>query len=426
MATLTVGYIENTRRLYKFAILILLSMIVLHGTYFRIRPSEAVPTLDWLVFARLLTCGIAFIVGITLIPKNVSWGFGGRILSLYVLATALSSFNSPYPILVCGYFVLLLGAGVLMIALVYRAQNIEQLEKIEKVWFITVSVLVIKDTITALVFPEMQPSWLEISRLGIGVTHANTLSLLAALIFWISFKQKRVNNFVFIWLFRSVLIFVIIKAISRVSIAAFLVGGLCYFLFKTKDRLNRWIKVFTVVGFLLSFFLLSLSIGLSWSKHVVDYLTRGQDKAGLSTLTGRTPIWQHIINKRLESPFVGHGYGVTRLTLGPIPNYDYQPSHSHNEILHVFFETGLIGLILFLVMLIYSLKWLKAFEKLQRTFSTDIAVHAICVLMMLLVTSFTEARLGGSLGPIHPIFFFYLLTLDREKHILKLGKIEES
>lgn len=411
------------RKVYLFAIFIFISLLVLHGTYFRVRPSAAVPTMDWLIFARLLTCVIAFVVGIAFIPKNVSWGFGSKILMLYVFATALSAINSPNPTIVIGYYILLLGASILMIALVYSAQNLVQLEKIEKVWFVTVSVLVLKDAITALIFPEMQNEW-GVRRLGMGVTHANMLSILAGIIFWISFRRERINNQVFMWLFRSFLIFIIIMAMSRVSIVAFLTGGIFYFWFRNKDSLNRRIIIFTGAGFLIIFFLLNLSFGLSWSNNIVDYLTREQDKSSLTSLTGRTQIWQHVINRSTESPFIGQGYGVFRLTVGPSPFIDYQPAHSHNEILQVYFETGLLGLIPFLAMFIYSLKWLKSFSRLQRVFSTNIALHAICVTIMLLVSSITEARIGGSLGPIHPIFFFYLLILDRETHFLKFQKID--
>lgn len=426
MKSLQAYYNDNHSKLYKFAVIIFISILVFHGTFFRTRPSVVVPTMDWLVFARLLTCSIGFIVGVILIPKNVSWGFGAKILLLYVLATGISVINSPYPTIVSGYVILLLGAGVLMIALVYHAQNAVQLEKIEKIWLITVSVLILKDAITSLLFPEMQTVG-EVRRFGMGVTHANALSIFAGLAFWISFKKERVKNSLFIWLFRSLLIFIIIGAISRVSIAAFLTGGLFYLFLNAKGSRNyfkRWIIVFSGVGVVSTFFLLSLSFNQGWATDVNDYLRRGQDKTALTTFTGRTLIWQHVLKKTLESPIIGHGYGISRLTMGELPTSDAQPSHCHNEVLEVFFNTGLLGLIPFLVMLMYSLKWMINYSRLSSLFSTDLALHAVCVIVMLLVSSMFEARIGGTLNPTQPLFFFYLLTLDREKQFLKLGEFD--
>jgi len=401
------------RNVYNVAIFIFIAILVFQGTYFRIRPSDEIHTIDWLVLARLLTCSFGFIIGLVLIPKKVSWGFSAKIIILYVLATGISAVNSEYSIAVIGYFILLSGATMLMIALVYHAQNVVQLEKIEKVWFITVSVLIIKDAITGLLFPEMQVEG-GVTRLGMGVTHANQLSFLAGLVFWLSFKQGRTKNSMILWILRIFLVFVIILSISRVSFAAFLFAGFFYYFFKNRDYLKRWIIVSSCLGFL-AFFILSLSLGLGWVDGIVDYTKRGQDKTSLSTFTGRTLVWQQVINKSLESPITGHGYGVSKFAIGPLPHSDHQPTHCHNEILEVYFNTGILGLIPFLVILIYSLKWIFNYSRLRRLFSIDLILHAICVIIMLFVSSMLEIRISGRLSPAQPLLFFYLLILDREK-----------
>lgn len=411
-------YTDNHRKLHKFAIFIFVCILVLHGTYFRNRPVAAVPTMDWLVFAQLLTCATGFLVGIFLLPKNVSWGFGAKILLFYVLATGISAANSPYPVTVLGYFVLLLGASVLVLALVYNAGNVPQLEKIEKIWFFTVSALVAKDTLTSLFFMEQPQSSEEVVRLGMGVTHATALSFFAGLLFWMSFTSKRKRYPLILWLWRLFLLYVVIAAVSRVSIAAFAIGGLCYILFQKKDYLIRWILVLSCIGVAVSFFMLSLSFNQSWAQNSIDYLKRGQDKTGLSTFTGRTGIWRNAANKSLESPIIGHGYGVSRLIMEPLQ--DYQPLHCHNEVLEVFFTTGILGLIPFVTMFAYGLIWIIRSSRLSRTYSTTLTLHAICVVTMFFVSSLFEARIGGKLLPTHVLFFFYLLILDREKHFSNL------
>jgi len=408
----------NRRTLHNFAILVFIGVLVFHGTYFRIRAMTEVPTLDWLVLARLLVCAIGFISGVILIAKNMPLGFGAKMILLYAVAAGLSAAASPYPVTVVGYFILLLGACVLMTGLTYSARNLAELELIEKVWFFTVAALIIKDTITSLIFPEMAPPG-EVARIGMGVTHANELSSLAALAFWLSFSKKRTRHTVLLWLLRAVLVYVVIGARSRVSVAALLLGGVVYLLFASRDYLKRWVTVSAGVGALSTFFVLSLCLNQGWANDIVGYAKRGQARPGLTTFTGRTLIWQHAFGKSLESPIIGHGYGVSRLTMGQVPNVDWNVAHCHNELLEIFFNTGVLGLIPVLAMFTYSLGWIVNFSSLRSIFSTDLALHAICVVAIFLFSCLFEPRLGGRLIPIQPLFLFYLLTLDRKKYFLR-------
>jgi O-antigen ligase len=369
--------------------------------------------MDWLVLARLLACAIGFTAGLILLTKNMPLGFGAKMVLLYGVAAGLSAVTSPYPTTVIGYFILLLGASVLMIGLTYSARNLAELETIEKVWFFTVGALVIKDTVTILVFPEMAPPG-EVVRIGMGVTHAVELSSLAALVFWLSFRQERTRYGLLMWLLRALLIYVIIGARSRVSIAAFLLAGLFYLVFNSKDYLKRWITVSAGVGALSTFFLLSLCFNQGWANNIVAYARRGQEKAALTTFTGRTLIWKHAFAKSLEAPITGHGYGVSRLTMGQPRHSEWQPSHCHNEMLEVFFNTGILGLIPLTAMLTYSLAWIVNFSRLRQVFSRDLALHAVSVIVIFLFPCMFEPRLGVRLIPIQPLFFLYLLTLDRK------------
>lgn len=410
----------------KLGLFIFSLILILHGTYFRTRTSVEVPTVDWLIIARMGTCLAGLIVGAILFFGRFHLGFGATALLCYVLATGVSAVFSEQPIIVMGYFILLMGATMLLIALVYRADDVLDLERIEKVWFFTILVLVLKDAVIGFFFTETLPNE-DVSRLGMGVTHANFLSFLSVLLFWISFQAGKSHRQLILWPLRGLLILILVGAVSRISIVAFFIGGLFYFLFRNINNFKNWIMIFSAIGFLTAGFLLNFSFDLEWSKGVTSYLRRGQNDERLTSFTGRTLIWQHAYKKAFESPLVGQGYGITRFTMGTLPEMDeYQPPHCHNDLLEVFLSTGLFGFIPYFIFCVYGLRWSIKYTRLRGIFSEDLALHAVCIFVMVLFTSIFESNMGSRLTPIQPLFFFYVIILDRESDFLRQLKCSQT
>ncbi|MHC4203234.1 MAG: O-antigen ligase family protein [Planctomycetota bacterium] len=403
----------SQKRLYRLGTVVYVSILVLHGTYFRTRVAADVPTVDWYVMARLAMCSIGFILGLRLIPKHVARGFGLKVSLCYILATVLSATISPYRGTVIGYCILLTGAYSLMVGLVYAAEGPMQLKRLEKLWWVTISTLIAKDVATFVLLPGLHvTSESGGNRWGMGVTHANQISMFAGIAFWLSFREQRAKRPAVLWLVRGFLVLVMIQAVSRVSLTAWLLAGLCYSFYGSRNYIKRLVLVPASIA-LIAFIVLNLSFEAEWSNRFAHYATRGQDKEGLSSFTGRTRIWRHVVRKVPRSPLIGHGYGVSRLTMGPISGWDFRPSHCHNEYLEISFNTGLLGLTSFLGMLAYSSRWLRQQTMLQRAFTRDTALHAACIITMLLFASLFEDRIGSKLSPIQPLFFLYLLALDR-------------
>lgn len=391
---------------------VFVSVVVLNGTYFRSREAVAVPKADWYVLLRLFASVAACGVAVLLIPKNRRWGWSGKCLLFYVLAVWISLIHTPYRTTVVGYAILLSGAAALPLALVYHARNVADLERLQRLWGLTVSALVIKDTMTALFFVHM-PSNMTGGRLGMGVTHATELSLLAAILFWLSCETPGRRNRVIKWGWRIFLLFVIVEAKSRVSVVSFVVGGFCHFFFGTRDYVKRWIIVSGGAFLLVSVFL-ALSLGQDWACGLTNYMKRGQDAKELTSVTGRTFIWKHIASRIHESPLVGNGFGVSRLVMGPVPGMtNWEPPHCHNEFLEVLFSTGIVGFIPFLGMILLSLRWVTDSGGLQRVLSPVLGRHAVGVISMLVVSLMFEVRLSGRLSSFQPLFFLYLTMLDR-------------
>ena len=118
-----------------------------------------------------------------------------------------------------------------------------------------------------------------------------------------------------------------------------------------------------------------------------------------------------------DSPLIGHGYGISKVTLGESLYDEYHSSHAHNEILESLVTTGLVGLIPLLMMMSYSLLWIIDHGRLRRVFSKDISIHALCLVVILIMSSFTESWITTRISPVQPLFFFYLLILDRRRDI---------
>ena len=398
------------------------AILIFNGTYFRIRPMEDIPAMDWLVLARLITSALAFCIGVILIIKSrARFGFGSIVIFLFLVAAALSALNSSYPMTVIGYALVFLGAGILVIGLVQRAQDVGDLEKIERIWFLTMVICILKDAIMSYLLPDTAATG-DVIRLGMGISHANSLSLLAAMAFWLSFKQNEVGKIG--WFLRIALIIIIIGALSRVSILAFLSGGFIYFFLRTKVFLKKWIFVLTCLSGLVIFGLI-LSLSPQMTRGVGLYAKRGNTEAELASFSARTLIWKQVIHQWSESPLTGHGFGVTRLTLQPI-TYDFQAAHCHNEFLETLFGTGILGLIPLVLMYIYSIKWIIRFSRLKFNFSPDLASHAVAIIVMFLASTFFEARISAKLLPFQLLFFFYLVMLDREKYFFNTKRLLEK
>lgn len=411
----------------KLSIATWVGILILTGTYFRIHSVESAPEVDWLITAQVLTCLLGAFLGILLIRRYPYFGFGTKALLVYLIASLLSAVFSPYSKLVIGYWILLAGASLLTIGLVQQAQTQKALNQIENVWLLTISLLLLKDTATALLFPEMQEIHYVSGpfRLGMGITHANTMGFLVALAFWVSFKNDEVKHPLFLWLPRLLLLLIIGLSWSRVSMVCFVLGGVIRFWFQQrvqKESLNLRIAIPCFVMSAVVFAILALSFELPGATTAFNIFNRGQDIDTVASLTGRIEIWSYFFRKVFDEPIsflFGHGYGVSRLVLNEGSGLDFYISHLHNSFIETLFSLGLLGVVTFLVLVIYSIKWLIRFHQLHQDFSPEFTLRAVSIVSMVLLNSFMESPLACKINPLVLLYFFYLVALDRRQYLAK-------
>jgi O-antigen ligase len=140
-----------------------------------------------------------------------------------------------------------------------------------------------------------------------------------------------------------------------------------------------------------------------------EYFSRGESAESMSSLTGRTDLWEAIWASFRESPWRGHGYFVTSkdglldVWTGPANRT------AHNVVLQVMVTTGLIGLGLFLA------AWLWLLPPVCRGLRRDTASRKLGRLLLLIAAWYLGwGQLCESfMGPIQPeaVVFFVLLGL---------------
>ena len=151
---------------------------------------------------------------------------------------------------------------------------------------------------------------------------------------------------------------------------------------------------------------------------MVDFVNRSEDAATIMSVTGRTEIWSHAVDRILEgekSILVGHGYGVSKFVLNENnTTASFFAYHSHNTFLEVLLSTGVLGALPFLLLIGYGFRWVTRFSELRQTFSLGFMLRAVAVITAILSSTLTESDLASKIGPVTIVFLFYLLSLDRQ------------
>lgn len=132
-----------------------------------------------------------------------------------------------------------------------------------------------------------------------------------------------------------------------------------YIVQKQNFKLNEFIKnnikmIITSIVALIS--IATLSVAIPQINTTINRIieTAGSDDAS----SGRIPLYELAINEWQEKPILGNGWGhfieASHLKFGKNAyNTDYM--HTHNDYLEILCDKGIVGLLLYLILLIYLL-----------------------------------------------------------------------
>jgi hypothetical protein len=173
----------------------------------------------------------------------------------------------------------------------------------------------------------------------------------------------------------AVTVLVVLLTHTRVELVALLagvlVGGLSIFL--TRARVRR---TFLSVG-------LAVSVGITvFSGVITAWLTRGESTQQLNSLTGRTAVWEGVVNAPRDLFQVLFGYGVSNKAFNGFP--------IDSNWLATYLDLGLLGVVISAALLLYV--FVSAYFQpidVQRALALFLVVY-------LMVTSYTETGLGDA------------------------------
>lgn len=181
-----------------------------------------------------------------------------------------------------------------------------------------------------------------------------------------------------------IIVFCIIYCRSVNSMIAFGIFVL-YLLFKKTISKIKWLNYSTYLKSFVTFNILFVfaRIQYAFSWFIVDILGKKL------TFTGRTIIWDKVIELIKDSPLLGYGYESTSIFISKMNNIYY--THAHNTLLDICYKGGILLMITFLYILFLIGKSIK--ECSNKALANFVSVILFCCMIMMIFEA-REEKIG--------------------------------
>ncbi|EKD71403.1 MAG: O-antigen polymerase [uncultured bacterium] len=229
---------------------------------------------------------------------------------------------------------------------------------------------------------------------------ARDIGLLTIIYYWL-FKNKDIknNNKNLILLFLLGVAF--LAVFSKTTVIAF-IFAIYFSYFHRKLKVKNFIKM--AMGICTLIIILIYFRG----DYLTQYLTNVQGGNALSTLSGRTDIWNVAFRYLIDNFLFGHG-------INSFSNYSSRilnnaPAQVHNEIINIIFSYGVVGLIL------VSRIYLKYYNEANKSEDQSIKILIKSLVIFYLIVGFTEANIVTTIAPlwIFTLFAIYATRSTRK------------
>lgn len=197
----------------------------------------------------------------------------------------------------------------------------------------------------------------------------------------------KIKNYLLLWLIVMITYIYVSSITSIIGIAIF---GIFLLLFNNKISRIIYNSIFYSGSALyLAYYLVFRHAGITFL-----FITRITGKS--ITLSGRTVLWDKMVSLLSKSPILGFGV-YKNIDLIEYFGLDYA-GHAHNLLLQVLFQTGIVGCLLWVILILITINTLlkTSFNKIARSYgcalfsllimlSTDFYGYAIIFQMFLLI-----------------------------------------
>ena len=312
LAILGVSLVYTTRHREAVVIAVLLAEVLSANVFV----PEGVST--------ALRYGMNFLFCVPLLPmlwrSEMAWRGGFRLLALYFAWSLVTVTYSLVPIYSLGRALSSMLLIATLVALTVEVKNKAEVRKLLRAYLIGCAILVGIQIVAAALLPhgvtfsstEMMdangdpiPGTVDYSSGGIPrfvgiLTQPNQIGALTivtvgvALVYWGAASRR--SRYLLAGLMAGALA-IGIAADSRSALGAMAIGGIAFFLWK-----YRWRGIFvSIAASVLLLLVVSLAV-----KNPTTYVDRGD----VSSLTGRTDVWEYSVQRIEDSPVLGYGYEV--------------------------------------------------------------------------------------------------------------------
>lgn len=265
------------------------------------------------------------------------------------------------------------------------------------------SILVYINFITLLIYPKgMYMSYVSgySSNWFLGFKNIHILYILPAILL------NLINNSIAsrkITVRTCTLLMVSTFSMIRVWSATGIVGIVLCLLYIFLPQKVKNAKFFYIKNYIITEVSLFLGIVMFRIQNLFSYIIVDLLKKDL-TFTGRTIIWDYIIEYIKQKPLLGYGIEstITRFSKGTL----LHSYHAHNIILELIYKTGLIGLFIIILIIVDVKKQLGNFKE------NVVARHLAFWIFIYMIISLTEAY-------DMDMFFFIFTLAANVKYLVK-------
>lgn len=329
-----------------------------------------------------------------------------KYLSLFIFFCFISTFWSNFPFVSFRRFFQLFVAYFIITQAVLFLNNKIIANRIRIILFLYIAltlfaILFIPDAIDPL-FNSPRGLTLQKNQFG----QISNLLLLMFLFLRNSGTGKKFFAFDVIGIIIS--IFFIILSLSTTAFVSMIYIFSLQSIFFT-DRIFKDIRIGRFISLTIIIFIFSLAVFLSLNSDIVERIVTQLLGKDLS-FTGRTEIWQMMLNEIAKHPILGVGYS----SFWDVPKaegYALIGNTAHNGYLEILNELGIIGFSLMIIVLI---------NFFYRAIKISTTINLITIISILIL-NFSESSLFREKGAITFVTLFIILINSKDYFIRKIS-----